>query len=407
MIPPDAWYERAIRLQKELGAPIGYHLYNWHMIPFNNDFPHFFPAQEEAYEGVRKLTENNVHVMPYINGRLWDMKDRLDEDYLFSKVAKKWTAKSPHDGTIFTESYESKERNGETVQLATMCPSSGVWKNQISGVLDKLVNDLKVPAIYIDQIAAAPPQPCADREHNHLPGGGSWWVESYEKMLTRFQSEIGDDVAITTECNAEPFMKEMDGFLSWLWVQTNDVPAFSRVYSGLVVFFGRNSNGKKKSDTMFFKHSQAQSLVFGQQMGWINADVVDDPARLAFLKKLVELRVAHTKFFNSGDMLRPPVVTCDKEDLLVEPALEYKGPQVIHHVLSGGWRLWDGSDTRLFAVNLADDPTRAVLRLDAAEYADVACDTLRMGNGKVLSVATDGMEKVVEVEIAPNDYIVL
>lgn len=444
VIPPDAWYERPIRLQKELGVPIGYHLYNWHMIPFNNDFPHFFPAQDGAFEGIQKMAENQIYVMPYINGRIWDMLDGEDKDYMFGKVAKKWATKDM-EGNIFTESYESLEKNGEKVKLATMCPSSGVWKTQISGVLDKLVNELKVPAIYIDQIAAAPPKACADKNHNHLPGGGSWWNEACVNMLTRFQAEVGDEVALTTECNAEPFIKEVDGCLTWLWLQTNDVPAFTRVYSGLTMLFGRNSNGKKKEDIMFFKHSMAQALVFGQQLGWINADVVDNPTKLSFLKKMVQLRVAHTKFFNSGDLLRPPVVECDVEGLepvmtykemlefraaktkrsengdalcvpadgkvsdleVVERAMSQKGSQVIHHVISGGWRLWDGSDTRIFAINLADQKVHAILHIDALEYADKACSCVLQGSGEVISVKEEGQERIVDVLIEPNDYIVL
>ena len=35
----DYWYSAPIRLQKELGVPIAYHVYNWHQIPFNIEYP--------------------------------------------------------------------------------------------------------------------------------------------------------------------------------------------------------------------------------------------------------------------------------------------------------------------------------------------------------------------------------
>jgi len=410
-IDPNAWVEKPIRLQKELGVPIGYHLYNWHMIPFNNDYPYFYPPQPEAYEGVRKLRENDVYVMPYINGRIWDMRDRGSEDYTFSKIAKKWALKDI-DGKIISEVYESKEKNGEKVQLAGMCPSSGLWKTQISDLIDKLINDLKVPCVHIDQVTASFPKTCCDKNHNHLPGGGDWWRREYTNYLDRFQAEVGDDIALTSESNSEVLMKSIDAYLTWVWLPSNFVPAFPRVYSGLAVFFGRNSNGAKKPDTLYFKHCTAQSLVFGQQMGWVNADIVDDAQRVAFLKKMVALRTAHTRYFNAGDMLRPPVVECDIDDVDVFPGHQFYGgpysvPHTIHHVISGGWRLWDGSDTRVFAINISDKSAHAVLRIDAAEYGDKAFDELLMGNGKVISAKREGKEIVIEVEIAAEDYIVL
>lgn len=37
---PEYWYKTPIELQKELrGVPIGYHVYNWHKIPFNRTSP--------------------------------------------------------------------------------------------------------------------------------------------------------------------------------------------------------------------------------------------------------------------------------------------------------------------------------------------------------------------------------
>jgi len=407
----DAWYEKAIRLQEELGVPIGYHLYNWHMIPFNNDYPHFYPPQEEAYEGIRKMREHQIYVAPYINGKLWDTKDHEDQDYLFSQKAMKWATRDL-DGNIFMEVYESKEKNGEPVTLAGMCPSAGIWKSHLSDLIDKLKKDLKVPAVYIDQVTASVPNDCTAPEHNHEPGGGDWWRMAYTNMLERFQAEVGDDFAITSESNSETLMRGIDGYLTWLWLPGNMVPAFTRVYSGLAVFFGRNCNGKKKGDLLYFKHCLAQSITFGQQMGWINADVVDVPEKLSFLKKMVELRTTHTRFFNSGNMLRPPVVECDIEDREVEPACAHWGypydvPHIIRHVICGGWQLWDGSDTRILAVNLAEQEVNAVLRFRTAEYAGKAWDCILQGRGCVKAVRTEHEEIILEVQIAANDYIVI
>jgi hypothetical protein len=67
--------------------PVGFHWYSWHQIPFDNDYPHYFPAKPNFAEGVAELRRSKVQVMPYINGRLWDTHDRGAQDGDFTRVA--------------------------------------------------------------------------------------------------------------------------------------------------------------------------------------------------------------------------------------------------------------------------------------------------------------------------------
>jgi hypothetical protein len=109
--------------QKFLGVPIGFHWYNWHQIPFDNDYPHYFPAKPGFAQGVAELQGAQVFVMPYINGRLWDSHDRGAEDFEFTTRALAAATKK-EDGQPYLESYGSKETNGEPVRLAAMCPAA-------------------------------------------------------------------------------------------------------------------------------------------------------------------------------------------------------------------------------------------------------------------------------------------
>ena len=70
-----------------LGVPAGFRWYNWHQIPLDNDYPHYFPAKDGFAPGVAELKTAGVFVMPCINGRLWDSHDRGAEDFEFSKLA--------------------------------------------------------------------------------------------------------------------------------------------------------------------------------------------------------------------------------------------------------------------------------------------------------------------------------
>jgi hypothetical protein len=51
-------------LQKTLGVPIGFHWYNWHVIPFDNDYPHYFPPRQGFAERVKTLQQEKDHIMP-------------------------------------------------------------------------------------------------------------------------------------------------------------------------------------------------------------------------------------------------------------------------------------------------------------------------------------------------------
>ena len=64
----DYWVEAAVALKERLGTPVGYHVYNWHEIPFN-----FSESNAEAYVGsfdglltwVLTLMPRSVEIVEY------------------------------------------------------------------------------------------------------------------------------------------------------------------------------------------------------------------------------------------------------------------------------------------------------------------------------------------------------
>ena len=108
------------------------------------------------------MQARGLKVMPYINGRLWDTHDRGDYDFQFTAVAKPAAAKG-RTGEVITERYESKNSKGEPVELAVMCPSTAIWQEKQMEINDWILNTLDADAVYVDQIAAAPPVTCMDR----------------------------------------------------------------------------------------------------------------------------------------------------------------------------------------------------------------------------------------------------
>ena len=113
---------------------------------------------------------------------------------------------------------------------------------------------------------------------------------------------------ITTECNAEPYIKWFDGYLTWHWQEQNMVPAFPAVYGGALQMFGRAYRGGPSQD-LAHRMKAGQQLVFGEQIGWFGPEVIDRPDSGKFLRDCIQLRWRLKEYFYKGRMARPPKLT--------------------------------------------------------------------------------------------------
>lgn len=340
-----------------VGLPGAVHWYLWHQNPYDNDYPHFFPAKEGFADEVLRVQENaHFRVMPYTNGRLWDTKDRGTEDWRFSSEGKAG-ALVKENGSIFTETYarpsSGRESDGSPCVHAAMCPASDVWARQIRENVLTAMNTCNTAGVYIDQVGAATPFACRSAEHGHPVGGGHWWLsEGYWKIFKQIRADMRREVPdfplnpalaervkknpslltdriITTECNAEVYAHVVDGFLTWHWQAPTQVPAFPVVYGGAVPMFGRCSTG----DDLALSMRVSQALVWGEQIGWFDPEVRNGPA-FEFVRDAILCRHAVREYFYRGEMLRAPrflapipTVTADwlwggKPNTHVEPAVQ-------------------------------------------------------------------------------------
>lgn len=347
-----------------LGMPTGFHWYNWHQIPFDNDYPHYFPAKEGFAQGVADLKAAGVSPMPYINGRLWDSHDRGAEDFEFSKLALAAATKQD-DGSPCLEKYGSKETNGEPVRLGVMCPTTPLWQNTVSNIVLRLLDECGTSAVYIDQVAAAAPRLCMDRSHGHPLGGGHWWNEGYWKMLENIRRRMPRDTVLTTECNAEPFIRWFDGYLTWHWQHDGQVPAFPAVYGGAIQMFGRAYRGGDTKD-LALRMKAAQQLVFGEQLGWLDPGVVKEKENADFFRQMVRLRAEFSRYFSAGEMARPPKLLGSTPTVRAD--WQWSGHWWVTNnaVLTGAWQLPKEKRMVLFFVNVSDESVSAQAQFNAA-----------------------------------------
>ncbi|MAE61954.1 MAG: hypothetical protein CMJ49_11440, partial [Planctomycetaceae bacterium] len=321
---------------RTMDLPVAFHWYHWHQIPFDNDYPHYFPPREGFADAVAQLQDSAGPIMPYINGRLWDTRDDGTQDRHFTLHARP-AAVRQMDGSVKTESYNSTEIDGSNVKLAVMCPATDLWRNRVKQIVLRLTNEFGVKAVYIDQVAAAAPALCFDKTHGHPLGGGGWWVDAYRRMLTDIRQQLPPDAILTTECNADPYLDLFDGYLTWHWQHDGQVPAFSAVYGGAIQLFGRAYRAGPTRD-LALRMKAAQQLVFGEQIGWIDVNIVNEPQNAAFLKQIAHLRHRLSDYFHVGRMARPP--TADDPMPQVTADWQWDGiwPVTTSALLAGAWK---------------------------------------------------------------------
>jgi len=276
--------------------PIGVHWYNWHQIPFDHSYPEYFPTKPGMAEATHAMTANGQTVMPYINARLWD------EEIPSFATGFPAAAKQP-SGTNYVEIYGSKRK------LVPMCAATPLWQAKVQDICQRLMDECGVNAIYLDQIGAAKPAPCYDPTHGHPLGGGGHWTTGYRTLLTPIKREAARrNIVLTTENTAEPYMDNIDAYLTWNPREQQDVPLLPAVYSGFTVYFSSPQSAKDSLDA--FCAAQARDFLWGCQLGW-NGEWILQPAhreKQQFQLELCRCRLAARAFMVDGqliDELRP------------------------------------------------------------------------------------------------------
>lgn len=358
--------ERVKGFAEELGLPVGFHWYNWHQIPFDNDYPHYFPTKDGFAEGVAELKKAGVYAMPYINGRLWDTRDKEAEDWQFTKTARPAATKD-EKGEPYTETYGSKETDGNSVKLAVMCPSTSLWQNRVRDIVLRLFDECGVNGVYIDQIAAASPRLCFDASHAHPLGGGHWWTEGYWKMLDAIRAAKPAECMLTTECNAEPYIKWFDGYLTWHWQGQDMVPAFPAVYGGALQMFGRAYRGGPSQD-LANRMKAGQQLVFGEQIGWFGPEIIKRPDCGQFLRDCIDLRWRLKRYFYAGQMARPPKLIGEIPKVTADWQWSGKWPITTPAIMTGAWQLQSENKVILLFVNVSDQTLTTNVQFNPREY---------------------------------------
>ena len=348
-----------IDAQKYFEVPTAAHWYNWHQIPFDTHYPHYFPTKPGIPEQVRNLVSKGLVIMPYINGRIIDISNDDFDEYL------PYCAKD-RMGKHYVETY------GNKVKQAPMCCYTEFWQDKVTQIVERLAKEVGVNAVYIDQIAAASPILCFDKSHGHPLGGGGWWVDGYRKMLRKVQKVAhsnGREMIITTECAAEPFMDGVDAFLIWIKPDERSIPMITAVYSGYSIYFGSPA---------WFGHgdrawimAQGRAFLWGSQNGWMDLQLFrpEHAKKAAYLKKVGKCRVAAKKFLTFGELVDLIEPTNDINTITETWPDHGNKPRTatLPSIQGSIWKAEDGT-LGIFLANYLEEDNTIEFRIDPAEY---------------------------------------
>ena len=350
----------ARRMREFFGVNSAVHWYNWHQIPFDDQYPEYFPTKEGFTEGVAQLKRDGFLVMPYINGRLWDPKTES-----WQKEQATRSAIRKEDGRHPEEIYPSE------VPLVAMCPHTALWHKKIESLVRRLITECGVSGVYIDQIGIARAYPCFAEDHGHPRGGGNFWWRGYAKLLQRCRRVLGPQNFLTTEEACESWNDLLDAFLMANTAREGFrlAPIYAAVYGGQTLHFGFQYLRREDAERELpWRARMGRNFLWGGQLGWVGDWILDKELRreAAFLRDLARCRQKVRPFFNRGRMLRPPQIEgVPMLDMPPERPSRKKGTK-FPALMASAWKL--GSALMVALVNFSDKPATARLSLPRPEY---------------------------------------
>lgn len=339
-----------LAFQKYMDMPVGNHWYRWHDCLMDGDFPEYFPAKDGFAEAVEIQQANNVYVMPYQNGLLWESTTES-----FQKEGGEAAACKKPNGEMYLGAW-----NVPTGKLASMCSYTETWQNKVSEFTMKLMNDYGVMGGYQDMVGLWPIQPCYDENHGHTIGGGNQWVQGYQTLYKKLRAEKDPNKILSTEGTADAYASCFDAQLAYVFSYggMEKVPAVHAVLAGATQLMGRYySLGESNLE---WRQKNARSFVWGEQLGWCDANVYDAPAKGSYLRDTAKVRSQINRYIYAGQMGKP----LDLEGNITVT----NGDKTTYAVENGIWMLpQDNKIVALFA-NILDNAQTTTINMDLADY---------------------------------------
>ncbi len=360
----------AVKLQSYIGEPLALHWYLWNGNTYDRDYP-FFNLAPFTVEMLDMAHAAGMKVVPYLNGRIWEILDRRDEKFATESLGRPVFVIDKNGSPVL-------ERG--VVAYHLLCFATPAGRDILLNEMDKLIN-LGCDGVYLDQVAAAVPKRCYEPRHRHRLGAGDvWFQQGHRPLLETFRSRWqGREVILASEDNSEIYAGSIDGLLGWRWMYDGQVPLFMQVYSGRTHLMGIDYSNEL-GNGIYAK--LATQLIWGEQLGWFMMSYITSPYQhnfRLFLRRTALCRKAMLDFFNRGMMLEVPQFTQSVPDIHARWGMH--GTQYLHTppVVSSRWK-WNNIESFILA-NTTESIQKNCLKLDLPENARYKLYVFN-GNGK-------------------------
>ncbi len=389
-------------LRQALGLPVSVFWHWWHHGPYDTSFPDYLPPREgvDPFErAVREAHASDVHMMLYMNQRLWC----THTPSWSAEGAARWAVKG-RDLQVHEEVYNIFDPE----PCAPMDVTTGFWRDKYAGIADTVLNQYGVDGIYMDQAVLS--LVCWDPTHGHPVGGGNYWMGGFEALAAeiRGRAQSGPDLLLAGQGAGEAWLPSLDLMLTLQVSQERysdpasgwePIPMFQAAYHAYGVTYGSYSSltmppyddlwpdstapaePLRLLDESFqrqFYLEQARSFVWGIQptiANFLPSHLVDRPRETAYMIRLARVRAAALPWLLYGTFLRPPELDVPEVDVSLSRvsiyAAQRSGPRVSQgrypSAIAGAWRAADGS-VAIAVASILDEPSSVGVSFDAAAY---------------------------------------
>ena len=248
---------------------------------------------------------------------------------------------------------------------------------------------------------------CYAEGHGHSPGGGNYWVNSFQKLTEEIRHRA--PATLAGEGSGEDWIPSLDLFLTleasrerYLGItDIETIPLYQAVYHDCAITYGsysslvyppyddlwpeeyRPTNRETSLPDEFnmqFRMEQARAYVWGMQPTLANYHSFlweQKPKEMDFLMKIVEVRRRALKYLLHGVYTRVPPLELPESDVNLSRISIYAGrsgstvtsaQKSEPMVYAGAWRSADGA-VALALANISDEEWNQHLSFAAADYS--------------------------------------
>jgi hypothetical protein len=345
------------------------------------------PRSRIAKDGLASIVameKRGAYVSPYLNPHAWWLRgaDAWSRGYAAARLTpggamrmERWGMKAlQRQAEAALPEWLEPPRVGAL--FIVMCPGAADFRELFVKTAAGAVNEYKLSAIYLDQLARGETPLCFNKTHGHPMGGGGWMNREKRALVAALRKASSKDLVVTCEGAEEGLIGEVDAFLTvnsrirQQWA----APLFQTVYNEYADSFAFfvYPDDLTRHDGLGFRTKFAVQTSMGETPGEMmtarvqNLLVTDRYARdFKWLQKLVAFRHANRRFFQRGRRLRDPRVVRPGA-MKVEWAITKSGQghrtKTMPPVVASRWRAPDG-DVGIALINPTLEPHQVTLHI--------------------------------------------